>query len=146
MKILVISGANLNMLGKREPDIYGKESYSSLVKYIKSYAKEKKVKVKTVQSNFEGKIVNFIQRAKKYDGIIINAGGYTHTSVAILDALKAVNILTVEVHLTDISKREDFRKFSYISLYAQKTVMGKGFSGYKEAIDFLVNNIKEKVL
>jgi len=139
-KILVINGVNLNMLGIREPDKYGKRSYADLVAYIKSAAKELGLKVIVVQSNSESRIVDIIQRAyKKTDGIVINAGAYTHTSIAILDALKAVNIPTVEVHLTDINAREDFRKVSYISMAAQKTVCGKGFEGYKEALQFFAD-------
>lgn len=138
MKILVINGANLNMLGIREPELYGEKDYKSLVRYIKAYAKEKQVKVKCVQSNYEGKIVEIIQKAyNRYDGIIINAGAYSHTSVAISDALKAVNIPTVEVHLTDVDKREDFRKIDFVGLYAFKTISGKGFRGYSLAIDEL---------
>ena len=139
MKILVINGVNLNMLGIREPDKYGKKSYRELVYMIKEYAKEKGVKVKCFQSNYEGKIVERIQKAyKKYDGIIINPGAFTHTSVAILDALKAVNIPTVEVHITDVDNREDFRKVSYVSLFAFKKISGKGFDGYLEGIDSLI--------
>lgn len=135
MKILVINGVNLNMLGIREPEIYGTETLKSLEKKVKKFGKSKKITVKCFSSNIEGKIVNRIQKAyKKYDGIIINAGAYTHTSIAILDALKAVNIKTVEVHLSDISNREEFRKFSYISLYASKVIIGKGIDGYFEAI------------
>ena len=136
-KILVINGVNLNMLGIREPDKYGKKSYADLVKYIKECAGELGFKVTVAQSNYEGKIVDMIQRAyKSYDGIVINAGAYTHTSVAILDALKAVDIPTVEVHLTNIYEREEFRRVSYVSMAAKKTVCGKGFEGYKEALEF----------
>jgi len=139
MKLLVINGANLNMLGIREPNLYGTNTYKTLTKKIKNYAFNKGVKVKIVQSNIEGKIISVIQKAyKKYDGIIINAGGYTHTSISILDALKAVNIKTVEVHITDIEKREDFRRFSFISLYASKTIAGLGFDGYIKAIDYFL--------
>ncbi len=142
MKVLVINGVNLNMLGVREPDLYGKKDYKTLVKEIKAYAKEIGVKVKCVQSNYEGRIVYEIQRALgRYDGIVINPGAYTHTSVAILDALKAVDIPTVEVHLTDVDAREEFRKVSYVSLYAFLRVTGKGFEGYFEALSAL----KEKV-
>lgn len=134
-KILVINGVNLNMLGLREPALYGNQTYADLVKYIKRSAKELGVKVKVMQSNCEGRIVYEIQRARgKYDGIVINAGAYTHTSLAILDALKAAEILTAEVHLTDIHGREDYRKFSYISQYAFTQICGKGFLGYKEAL------------
>ena len=142
MKILVINGVNLNMLGIREPALYGKQDYKSLVIYIKTSAKELGVTVKCVFSNYEGKICEYIQKAyKKYDGIVINPAAYTHTSVAILDALKAVGIPTAEVHLTDVNNREEFRKKSYVSLYAFTTVCGKGFAGYKEAI----KEIKEKL-
>lgn len=136
-RILVINGVNLNMLGIREPEKYGKKSYKDLVSFIKDCAAELGQSVCVKQSNCEGEIVGFIQKAyKKYDGIIINAGAYTHTSVAIMDALKAVDIPTVEVHLTDIYAREEFRKMSYISMAARKTVCGKGFEGYKEALEF----------
>ena len=138
MKILVINGVNLNMLGVREPALYGKKDYKSLVKEIKAHAKEIGVKVKCVQSNYEGCIVGYIQRALgRYDGIVINPGAYTHTSVAILDALKAVMIPTVEVHLTDVDNREEYRKISYVSEYAFLRVTGKGFAGYTEALDAL---------
>lgn len=138
MKILVINGVNLNMLGIREPELYGKGNLKSLERYCKEVGKALGIKVCTYQSNFEGKIVEKIQSAyKKFDGIVINAGAYTHTSVAIPDALKAVSIPTVEVHLTDINEREDFRKKSFISLYAEKVISGKGFEGYKEAIEYL---------
>ena len=138
MKVLVINGVNLNMLGKREPAIYGKKSLADLESYIISCAKELEIDVECVQSNFEGEIVETIQKSYKvFDGIVINAGAYTHTSIAILDALKAVNLPTVEVHLSDISQREEFRKFSYISLFAQKVIVGKGFTGYKEALEYL---------
>jgi len=125
------------MLGIREKELYGNNSYKDLLKYIKSEAKAADIKVKCYFSNEEGKIVKAIQKAYKlFDGIIINAGAYTHTSIAILDALKAVNIPTVEVHLTDINEREDFRKKSYISLFASKVIAGKGFTGYKEALEY----------
>ena len=139
MKILVINGVNLNMLGIREPELYGKGDYKSLVKFIKNSAKELNIKAKCFQSNCEGAICTAIQKAyKKYDGIVINPGAYTHTSVAILDALKSVNIPTVEVHLTDIDSREDFRKFSYVSLFAKKVIKGEGFNGYKKALEFFI--------
>lgn len=137
MKILVINGVNLNMIGVREPEIYGKEDYKSLVKFINKKAKELGINVKCFQSNCEGTICEKIQKAyNKYDGIIINAGAYTHTSIAILDSLKAVEIPTVEVHLSDIYSREDFRKNSFISLYAEKIITGKGFLGYAEALQY----------
>lgn len=139
MKVLVINGVNLNMLGKREPELYGKKDYKALVAFIKTTAKSLGISVKCYQSNSEGDICTAIQNAyNKFDGIIINAGAYTHTSIAILDALKSVNLPTVEVHLTDITKREDFRQKSYISLYASKMIAGQGFDGYKQALEFFV--------
>ena len=143
MKLLVINGVNLNMLGIREVNLYGKQDFSALKKYIRKCAAEKNIRVKLYQSNSESRIVAKIQKALgKYDGIIINAGAYTHTSVAILDALKAVSIKTVEVHLTDISEREDFRKFSFISLYAEKVIKGLGFEGYRKSIDYIAEQYK----
>ena len=127
-KILVINGANLNMVGIREKAVYGEKTYRDLITFIKKSAKERGLKVKIFQSNHEGEIVDEIQRAyRRYDGIIINAGGYTHTSVVIADALKAVDIPTVEVHLTDIYAREDFRKRSFISSVAKKNDSRKRF-------------------
>lgn len=139
MKILVINGVNLNMLGIREPNLYGKTTYKALIKNIKGWAKELKVKVKCVQSNLEGEICTLIQKAyKKYDGIVINPGAFTHTSVAILDAIKSVDIPTVEVHITDVDNREDFRKISYVSLVAKKVIKGEGIIGYKKALEFFI--------
>lgn len=144
MKILVINGANLNMLGIREPALYGKSDYNALKKLCKKSAKDNGVKVKVVQSNCEGKLVGYIQKAyNKIDGIVINPGGYTHTSVCLLDALKSVCIPTVEVHITDVTEREDFRKISYVSLYAQKRIIGKGVEGYAQAIDYLAKMSKK---
>lgn len=138
MKILVINGPNLNMLGIREPEIYGKETYADLVEMIKAHAEKKGVEVSFFQSNHEGAIVDAIQDAyKKADGIIINPAAYTHTSIAILDALKTVGIPTVEVHISEISERESFRQLSYVSMIAEKTITGKGFKGYIEALDEL---------
>ena len=140
MKILVINGPNLNMLGIREPDIYGRQTYEDMRKYIMDYARQRELAVEVFQSNSEGEIVTKIQQAYgKKDAVIINPAAYTHTSVAILDALKAVNIPTVEVHLSNIDEREEFRKISYVSLYAEHTIVGKGFDGYIEAIDYLCN-------
>ena len=139
MKILVINGPNLNMLGIREPDIYGKATYADLVDMIRKSADEKGVEVEFFQSNHEGAIVDRIQEAyNQADGIIINPAAYTHTSVAILDALKAVAIPTVEVHISDVDEREPFRKLSYVSLIAKKTIKGKGFLGYIEALEYFV--------
>ena len=142
MKILVINGPNINMLGIREKEIYGDKSYKSLIKLIKTSAKQKGVKVECFQSNYEGAIVSKIQKAyKKFDGIIINPAGYTHTSVAILDALKAVNIPTVEVHISAVDFREAFRKISFVREFAFLTISGKGFEGYVEAIDKLIQKL-----
>ena len=137
MKILVINGPNLNMLGIREPDIYGAQNFEALQKFIKDSAAELGLTVSLFQSNHEGEIVDVIQSAYGlYDGIVINPAAYTHTSVAILDALKSVAIPTVEVHLSDINSREEFRKFSYVSMVAKKTICGLGFEGYKEALRY----------
>ena len=136
-KILVINGPNLNLLGLREPDIYGSKNYASLLEFIKESADSLSLSVDFYQNNHEGNIVDKIQEAYGvYDGIVINPAAYTHTSVAILDALKAVAIPTVEVHLSDINEREEFRKFSYVSLAAKKTICGKGFDGYREALEY----------
>ena len=141
MKILVINGPNLNMLGIREPDIYGKSTYGDLVDMILTHANKKGVEVEFYQSNHEGDIVDKIQEAyKKAGGIVINPAAYTHTSVAILDALKATQIPTVEVHISAVEEREPFRQVSYVSMIAKKTITGKGFDGYIEAIDFLCEN------
>ena len=138
-KILVINGPNLNFLGIREPAIYGNNTYAALEDTIQKAATSMGLEVEIYQSNHEGCIVDKIQEAyNRFDGIIINPAAYTHTSVAILDALKAVGLPTVEVHLSDINSREEFRKFSYISLYAAKTICGKGFEGYTEALDFFL--------
>ena len=137
MKILVINGPNLNMLGIREPAIYGDRSFSALEKFIRDSAAELSLEVSLFQSNHEGEIVDIIQSAYGvFDGIVINPAAYTHTSVAILDALKAVGIPTVEVHLSDIDGREEFRRHSFVSLVAKKTIKGLGFEGYKKALEF----------
>ena len=137
MKILVINGPNLNMLGIREPEIYGKQDFKALEAYIKSSAEELGHKVTLFQSNHEGEIVDVIQSAYGvFDGIVINPAAYTHTSVAILDALGAVTIPTVEVHLSDISAREEFRRHSYVSMIAKKTICGLGFEGYRKALEY----------
>ena len=139
-KILVINGPNLNMLGLREPALYGVQNFEALQAFIRSSAEAFGLDVELFQSNHEGVIVDKIQAAYGvFDAILINPAAYTHTSVAILDALKAVALPTVEVHLTDISTREDFRKFSFVSLYATKTICGKGFDGYKEGLEFLAS-------
>lgn len=140
MKIKVINGPNLNMLGIREPEIYGKTTYKDLVKLVKESAKSLGIKVKVYQSNHEGEIVSAIQKCYgKYDGIVINPAGYTHTSVAILDALKSVSLPAVEVHISKVDEREDFRQISYAGKYCEKTIKGEGINGYKLALEYLVN-------
>lgn len=138
MKILVINGPNINMLGIREPEIYGKATYNDLVEKIRDKADKEGFEADFFQSNHEGAIVDEIQRSYgNYDGIVINPAAYTHTSVAILDAVKAVGIPTVEVHISDPDKRDDFRKISFVREACVATVKGKGFDGYLEAIDIL---------
>lgn len=139
MKILVLNGPNLNMLGIREPGIYGSSTYDDLVRMITDHCSSKGIEVECKQSNHEGDLVDYIQQAyyDKVDGIVINPGAYTHTSVALLDAFKAVSIPMVEVHISKVNEREDFRQISYVSLVAEKTITGKGFDGYIEAIDHL---------
>ena len=144
MKLLIINGPNLNLLGLREPDIYGSKNYSALCDYIGKTCEAEGIEYKLFQSNHEGAIVDEIQAAYGiFDGIVINPAAYTHTSVAIVDALKAVAIPTAEVHLSDINAREEFRRHSYISLAAKKTICGKGFEGYREAILFLKELLSE---
>ena len=139
MKILVINGPNINMLGIREKNIYGSETYEDLLRFCKDAADELGVEVSFFQSNHEGALVDTIQEAYgKIDGIVINPAAYTHTSVAILDALKAVSIPTVEVHISDVPSREDFRQISYIRSYCIRTITGMGFEGYKEAMKELL--------
>lgn len=138
MHLLIINGPNINMLGIREPDVYGKNTYTDLCEMIKSKSGAMDITVELFQSNHEGAIVDKIQEALgKADGIVINPAAYTHTSVAILDALKAVQIPTCEVHISDINSREEFRKFSYVGLYAEKTFAGFGFDGYVMAMEYL---------
>lgn len=139
MKILVINGPNLNMLGIREPQIYGSRTYADLCEMIKKHCDTLKVSVEFYQSNHEGALVDKIQQSYgNVDGIVINPGAYTHTSVALLDAVKSVGIPTVEVHISDPDTREEFRKISYIRLACSKTIKGLGFKGYLDAVDFLV--------
>ncbi len=138
MKILVINGPNLNLLGIREPDIYGREDYNALVDMIELHAKELGVEVGIFQSNHEGDIVDCIQDALgDFDAIVINPAAYTHTSVAIADAIKAVALPAVEVHISDVSSREPFRQISYVRDACVATVSGHGFKGYLEAMDIL---------
>ena len=138
MNILVINGPNLNMLGIREPEIYGRATYADLCRLIENHAEELGVSVTLCQSNHEGALVDAIQQAYgKQDGIVINPGAYTHTSIALLDALNAVSIPAVEVHISDPDSREEFRKTSYVRAACVKTIKGHGLSGYLEAMDFL---------
>ena len=138
MHILVINGPNLNMLGIREPDIYGHNTYKDLCDLIQKKADELNISVEFFQSNHEGSIVDKIQEVyQKADGIIINPAAYTHTSVAIFDALKAVSIPTCEVHISDVKSREAWRQISYVGMYAEKTIMGYGFDGYIMALNYL---------
>ena len=141
MRILVINGPNINMLGLREPDIYGKSDYAALLEYIREAGVKAGVETECFQSNHEGAIVDAIQAAHgRYDGIIINPAAYTHTSIAILDAIKAVGIPAVEVHLTDIRAREEFRQTSYPGMACEKSFVGMGFKGYAEAVEYLARD------
>ena len=138
MKLLILNGPNINLLGVREPDIYGKGTYEELIRLIRTHAEETGLNVVFYQSNHEGDIVDRIQAAyDQMDAIVINPAAYTHTSVAILDALKAVGLPAVEVHLSDVSTREDFRQISYAGKACEKTIMGLGFEGYVKAIEYL---------
>lgn len=140
MKILVLNGPNINMLGIREPNIYGKNTYNELLSLISCTAQEHGLEIEHFQSNHEGALVDKIQAAYGvFDGIVINPAAYTHTSVAILDALKAVSIPAVEVHISDVDSREAFRQISYAGLYCEKTIKGHGIEGYREAILYLMD-------
>lgn len=143
MKILVINGPNINMLGIREPAIYGKNTFTDLLDLLNSTAEEEGIEIEQFQSNHEGHIVDKIQSAyQNTDGIIINPAAYTHTSVAILDALKSVGIPAVEVHISDVDSREDFRQISYAGMACEKTIKGHGLNGYREAILYLKEKLK----
>ncbi len=145
MKILVINGPNINMLGIREVNIYGSENYQTLLEKLDKLASEENLEIEEFQSNHEGDVVDKIQKAYEvFDGIVINPAAYTHTSVAILDALKAVNIPTVEIHISKLSEREDFRQVNFIRNYAIKSFEGFGISGYEKAIIYLKNYLKEQ--
>ena len=146
MKILVLNGPNINMLGIREPHIYGSNTYENLVNKIQAYCDKKCVEVSFFQSNHEGALIDEIQKAyfDKIDGIVFNPAGYTHTSVAILDALKAVSIPTVEVHISKVEDRDSYRQISYVREIAIKTITGKGFDGYIEAVDELIKHNESK--
>ena len=139
MKLCIINGPNLNMLGIREPDIYGSTTYADLCKTIRDHADKRSIEVEIYQSNHEGDLVDKIQSCyQTVDGIVINPAAYTHTSVALLDAVKAIGVPTVEVHISDVSKREDFRQISYIRAACIKTIAGHGIQGYLEAMDTLL--------
>ena len=141
MKILVLNGPNINMLGIREPDVYGTQSFSALLELLEQVGHEEGLEIVQYQSNHEGCLVDQIQAAYgRFDGIVINPAAYTHTSIAILDALKAVGLPAVEVHISDVRQRESFRQVSYPGMACVKTIMGKGLEGYREAILFLKNN------
>ncbi len=143
MKLLVLNGPNLNMLGIREPDIYGKETYDDLCRMVKEHAEKRGVDVALYQSNHEGDLIDRIQMAYgEIDGIVFNPGGYTHTSVALCDAVKAVGIPTVEVHISDVASREDFRQVSYVRAACIATIAGHGLKGYLEAMDLLIGDGK----
>ena len=139
MKILVINGPNINMLGIREPGIYGKQTYTDLLQLLDQWAAEMGLEIEKFQSNHEGAIVDKIQAAyQKFDGIVINPAAYTHTSVAILDALKSVAIPAVEVHISNVDAREAFRQISYPGMYCEKTIKGQGLDGYRQAMVYLI--------
>ena len=141
MKILIINGPNINMLGIREPSIYGKENFANLLERIDQWQNDYDVTIDQYQSNHEGCLVDKIQEALgKYDGIVINPAAYTHTSIAILDALKSVQIPAVEVHISDVDNREDFRQISYAGMACVKTIKGQGLDGYRQAIVYLKEN------
>ena len=144
MKILVINGPNINMLGIREPDIYGRTTYADLCAMIRNHAADKGVEITLYQSNHEGDLVDAIQQAYgTQDAIVINPAAYTHTSVALLDALKAIAIPAVEIHISDPDSREEFRHVSYVRSACVKTISGHGLNGYLEAIDFLIDHLSE---
>ncbi len=140
MKVYVLNGPNINMLGIREPGIYGSETYQDLVRMIEEHGKELGIEVEVKQTNSEGTLIDYIQSAyfNQVDGVVINPGGYTHTSVAVADAISGIHIPTVEVHISDITKREAFRQHSYVTPVAVKTIYGHGLKGYLEAMDFLI--------
>ena len=145
MKVLVLNGPNLNLLGIREPDRYGKETYRTLLSRIRRKAKELGIRVRCYQSNHEGDLVDKIHAARlRFDAIVFNPGAYTHTSIALLDAVKSTKLKTVEVHISKVEDREDFRQTSYIRLAAIKTITGHGVNGYLEAIDFLAEHLKNE--
>jgi len=144
MRILVLNGPNLNMIGIREPSIYGQETYEDLCNKINKHCASRNIDVEIFQSNHEGDLIDKIQNSyNKISGIIINAGAYSHTSIAILDALKAIGLPAIEVHISDVYKREEFRHFSYPALYCKESIVGEGTDGYLKAIDKLINYIEK---
>ena len=135
MRLLVVNGPNLNLLGVREPDLYGRGTYAELVEFVKAVAADAGVEVEVRQSNHEGDLVDWIQECPgKFDALVLNAAAYTHTSVAVLDAIKAVSVRTAEVHLTEPKEREEFRRVSYVGMAAERTFSGRGFESYADAI------------
>ncbi|HHU79854.1 MAG: type II 3-dehydroquinate dehydratase [Bacilli bacterium] len=145
MNILIINGPNLNFLGIREPEIYGYQTYADLIKYLKKLSRNYKIKVKTYQSNHEGDIIDYIQnKYQKFDAIIINPGALTHYSYALLDCIKSISVPTIEVHLSDLSKRESFRQNSVIAEACVASIMGKHFESYHDAIKFIVRGLKHE--
>ena len=147
MKLYILNGPNLNMLGIREPGHYGSTSYQELVAGLESYCRERDIEAFCKQSNHEGALVDWIQEAyfEGADGIVINPGAYTHTSIALLDALKSVRLPAVEVHISKVEEREDFRQVSYLRAACKKTITGHGINGYYEAVDFLINQKEEGI-
>ena len=142
MKLLILNGPNLKLLGVREPEIYGNRTYNDLCKLIEAHAVQIGVEAEIRQTNHEGTLVDWIQEARgRFDGIVLNPAGYTHTSVALLDAVLAAGVPTVEVHISDLSKREPFRQISYVRSACVKTIAGHGLTGYLEAIDFLIEEV-----
>lgn len=139
MKLLILNGPNLNKLGTREPNVYGTDTYEDLKKFIQNIAKSSKIKIKTKQSNYEGKLIDLLHKSEhKFDFVILNAGGYTHTSVALADAIKSINTPVIEVHLSDVDHREDYRKINFIREACIASFYGKGFKSYQEAIEYTI--------
>lgn len=146
LRLMVINGPNLNLLGIREPEIYGKQTYQDLCDRIIRHAEHRGILIEILQSNHEGELVDWIQKAyHDADGIVLNPAAYTHTSIALLDALKAVGLPAVEVHISDVTKRESYRQISYVREYCEKSIVGHGFEGYLEAINYLIERYKETV-
>ena len=143
MKLLILNGPNLNFLGKREKNIYGSKSFDDLISYVKDYGKKNNVEIITYQSNSEGSIIDYLYaHYTEVDGLIINGGAYAHTSIAIMDCIKGIGIKTINVHLTNVNEREEFRHVDYLSLVSLKTCMGRGFDSYIDAIDYFIKEEK----